>query len=339
MEIVFSPYPTFRSVTLNDPSQPGEARRAGSVLARELSFTDEKRAEVEIMVTELANNCIKHGGGGQLILSARKDEGRLDILALDKGQGIANMGEALRDGYSSAGTPGNGLGAVQRIAEHFEVFTRPKGGTAILARVRSAAYKPTPLDTGAVSLPISGERVCGDAYAYAHSSARSIYMMVDGLGHGPIAAEAASVALEIFQRYCSDPAAEIMDRMHNAMRSTRGAAVGIAEIQYDRTRVVYCGVGNIAATCVSAAEESARSMISHNGTIGHQAPKIADFTYPWAVDSRLIMHSDGLSARFSLKTYPGLLQKDPALVAAVLYRDHVRQRDDATILVAAPRAA
>jgi len=339
MEIEFSGYPVFRSVAVSDPSQPGEARRAASLLAGELAFDDVKRGEAELVVTELATNIAKHGGGGHLLLSAQKNVQRLDVMAIDKGSGIADVGSALEDGFSSAGTAGNGLGAIKRMADLFEVFTQPKSGTAMLARLANNGHKQAgTLDVGAVSIPVAGEFVCGDAFAHAHTDTRSIFMVVDGLGHGPIAAEAAALALEMFDRYCTDAPAEIIDRMHSAMKATRGAAVAIAEVQIDRGIVTYCGVGNIVGI-VAVQGENARNMVSHNGTVGHQASKIAEFTYPWTPTSRLIMHSDGLATHWNLKTYPGLLTKDPALVAAVLYRDHRRTRDDATVVVAGPRAA
>ena len=339
MEIEFSAYPTFRSIPVEDLTQPGEARRAAAAMSNDLAFDDVKRGQVEIIVTELARNIALHGGGGQLILSGWKVRGekRIDIMALDKGQGIANISAAMEDGFSSAGTPGNGMGAVSRISSILEIFTQPKSGTAVLARVGDQAKLVSPLSLGAVSIPINGEKVCGDAFAAAHSSSRSVFMVVDGLGHGPAAAEAALAATETFEKYRSEPPAEIMGRIDDALKPTRGAAAAVAEIQHDRGLLVYCGVGNIVGIVVIPEEGSARSMVSHNGIVGHQTPRIAEFNYPWSSKASLIMHSDGLNTHWNLKSYPGLLNKDPALIAAVLYRDQNRTRDDATVLVARPR--
>lgn len=339
MEIEFYPYPTFRSIPVGDLSQPGEARRVASSMANEMRFDDLKRGQVEIIVTELARNITLHGGGGHLILAGWLANGtkRLDIMAIDKGHGITNLSAALEDGFSTSGTPGMGLGAVSRIASIFEIFTQPKTGTAVLARIGNGTQPRSRLHIGGVSVPIAGETRCGDAFASAHSSSRSVFMVVDGLGHGPIAAEAAAAALESFEQFHPDPPAEIIDRLHGAMRATRGAAVAVAEIQHDRGVVTYSGVGNITGLVLFPEEGLTRNLVSQNGIVGHQMARVSEFTYPWNPRAKLVMYSDGVSSHWNQKSYPGLLNKDPAVIAAVLYRDHNRTRDDATIVVAGAR--
>ena len=305
-------------------------------MAAEAGFDEVKRGQVELIVTELARNIVNHGKGGHLLLAGwqNRDSNWIDIIAVDKGSGIPNLSAALEDGFSSSGTPGTGMGAVSRTANVFEVFTHSKHGTGVLARVSQQERARPTLHTGAVSIPITGERVCGDAFASNASPGRSIFMVVDGLGHGPIAAEAATGALEAFEKYCSDPPAEIIERIHGAIKSSRGAAVAVAEVQHDRGVVVYCGVGNIAGVIFMPTQNVTRSMVSHNGIVGHQMPRVAEFQYPWSPEATLIMHSDGVSGRWDLTSYPGLVNKDPALVAGVIYRDYNRTRDDATVLVA-----
>ncbi len=62
-------------------------------------------------------------------------------------------------------------------------------------------------------------------------------------------------------------------------------------------------------------------------------PRLQQFEYARAAGSMVVMHSDGVSARWDLARREGLLHRHPATVAAVLYRDHARGRDDATVLV------
>jgi hypothetical protein len=78
-------------------------------------------------------------------------------------------------------------------------------------------------------------------------------------------------------------------------------------------------------------------MVSHNGTLGVQLLRTQQFEYDWQPGSRIVMHSDGLSGRWSIDSYPGLNLKHPAVIAGVLYRDFVRRRDDATIVVGCQR--
>jgi hypothetical protein len=94
--------------------------------------------------------------------------------------------------------------------------------------------------------------------------------------------------------------------------------------------VRYAGVGNISAVIVTG--EGTRSLVSHNGTVGHQMRKAQEFVYPWTSGALLVVHSDGLATHWKLDQYPGLLRQDPALVAAMLYRDHSRRRDDVSVV-------
>jgi hypothetical protein len=105
----------------------------------------------------------------------------------------------------------------------------------------------------------------------------------------------------------------------------------VAELVADGTSVRYAGIGNISATIV--AHGASRSLVSHNGIAGHEMRKIQEFSYDWTPDALLVMHSDGLSGRWDLGRYPGLSNRDPSVVAGVLYRDFSRGRDDALIVV------
>jgi hypothetical protein len=120
--------------------------------------------------------------------------------------------------------------------------------------------------------------------------------------------------------------------IHAGLRGTRGAAVAVAEVALKTRGVRYAGVGNISGLILSGG--TAHNLVSHNGTAGVEARKIQEFSYPWPEDGLLVLHSDGLATHWSLADYPGLAQKDPALIAGVLFRDHQRLRDDSTVVVA-----
>ena len=192
-----------------------------------------------------------------------------------------------------------------------------------------------PLQIGAICLPKPGEEACGDAWLSLQPSPdRSVILVADGLGHGPSAAIASQQAVRLFRENASLPGDQLMQLIHAGMRATRGAAVAIAEILHRRGELAFTGVGNIAASVFTAVES--HNLLSHNGTVGAEARRIQQVRTPWPVHATLVMHSDGLTSRWSLNDYPGLRQRDPALIAGVLYRDHRRDRDDATVLIAQP---
>jgi anti-sigma regulatory factor (Ser/Thr protein kinase) len=327
---------------LDDRSQIGEVRRIATGMAGQLGLDEQDQGRVALVLTEGLNNALTHGGGGQVVLRPIvNSRSGVEALIIDKGPGIADVERALRDGYSTAGTPGTGLGAVARVADGFDIYSVAGEGTALLVRVCARGANPERatavplLEAGAVCLPRSGETVCGDAWALGRNAERVVLIVADGLGHGPDAAAASMEAIRIFRKSLSLPPADILAEIHTALRSTRGAAVAVAALDPKLQEIRYAGVGNIASSVVSASET--RSMVSHNGTVGHEVRKIQEFQYDWPAGALVIMQSDGLQTHWRLDRYPGLVTRDPALIAGVLYRDFTRGRDDVTVLAVRQR--
>jgi anti-sigma regulatory factor (Ser/Thr protein kinase) len=325
---------------VEDRSQVGEVRRVGTTLASRLGLDEQDQGRVALVLTEALTNVVKHGGGGEVVLRPIvNSRSGVEALIIDKGPGIADVERALRDGYSTTGTPGTGLGAVARVADTFDIYSVAGAGTALLVRVCARGAETTrprvasaapPYEAGTVCLPRSGETACGDAWALGRFGGRIVLVVADGLGHGPDAATASMEAIRVFRSSLSLPPADILAEMHAALRSTRGAAVAVAVLDPELKEIRYAGVGNIASSIVSATET--RSMVSHNGTVGHEVRKIQEFQYDWPAGALVIMQSDGLQTHWRLDRYPGLVARDPALIAGVLYRDFTRGRDDVTVV-------
>jgi hypothetical protein len=253
----------------------------------------------------------------------------VEMLSIDRGPGMADVQACLTDGYSTGGTPGHGLGAVRRLSTDFDIFSTP-AGTVILSRVTPAAPRQvSSYHWGAISLPAPHETVCGDTWRIAIEDGRLAVMLADGLGHGPNAAEAASRAGTVFEAQPFEDPDALIERAHRVLAGSRGATVGTAAISGDGLR--YAGVGNISATLIGG--DRSRGLPSQNGTVGVQMRRVQVAAYDWPSPGRLIMHSDGLSNRWTLHTYPGLVSRHPAVQAGVLWRDCTRGRDDATIVV------
>jgi anti-sigma regulatory factor (Ser/Thr protein kinase) len=304
-----------------------------------LDFSETDQGRVGIVVTELANNLARHARLGVLILQPLERRGimGLEVLALDQGPGMDHVGMCLQDGYSTAGTPGNGLGAIVRLSDLFEIHSQPAVGTAILSRLWAAALPPRthPMQLGTVALPKVGEEVSGDAWSVMRDRDRCRVIVADGLGHGMLAAQASQDAVRVFHEAPTDSPKTGLEKIHRALRSTRGAAVAIADIDLAQQTVQFAGVGNIAAMAIDtqATPLSRQNWVSFNGTVGHEVRKIQEYAYPWNPHSLIVMHSDGLSTQWRLDQYSGLLSKHPSLIAGVLYRDFHRSRDDVTLVV------
>lgn len=324
------------SIQVTENTHISEARRASGRLAHEFHFDPVSQEHLAIVVTELARNVLLHAQGGEIVLQpigASGGNGWIDVLALDKGPGFSDVSQALHDGYSTAGTPGTGFGAVTRLTSILEVYSKAGEGAAVLARIKPGKSDGDDSDsrTGSICVPVAGETRCGDGWDYQDQAGRRLIMVADGLGHGVGAAEAADEALAAFRANHHRGPKDIIEAAHGRLQKTRGAAVAVAEIDFEEQLLRYAGIGNIAAVVITNGKS--RSLISHNGIVGHQAERVTEFSLPWQSDAFLIMHSDGISSRWNLEKYPGLQNKPVSLIAGVLFRDFRRTRDDATVVV------
>ena len=321
--------------TIADASQVAEARRLALTFARGLGSDEAAMAQVALVATELATNLLKHAGTGVIVISAFADaDGNgVELLSLDKGPGIAEVERVLEDGYSTAGSPGTGLGAIRRQAHGFAVYSRLGLGTAVMARLwcKSAARAgAADILVGAVVEPFPGETECGDSWDVGAAADGPTLFVVDGSGHGPLAAIAAKAAVSAFQQRHDRDCVTAMAEVHRALAPTRGGAAALACIDRNSRTVRFVGVGNISAAVVS--EGTTTRMVSNNGIVGHVAPRIREFTYPYRGDPLLVLHSDGLTTKWNFDSYPGLTTSHPSLVAGILFRDHRRSSDDATVV-------
>ncbi|MGF7137299.1 anti-sigma regulatory factor (Ser/Thr protein kinase) [Paraburkholderia sp. EB58] len=344
---------TQRRFEVGDPSSVSFARRGISDAAHGLGFSDALLGKLAIIVTECATNQLKHAQRGELLVrpivsavtaaSGLPVSSGVELLAIDSGPGIRDLHACFVDGYTTAGSPGNGMGAIQRLSDELDIWSAPGLGTMLRIVVwadagAAAPDSQAPISYGAINLPLQGETLCGDAWTCGYADGEFVVLVADGLGHGPLANTAALAATEAFAQLGTSNVVEIVEASHVALRATRGAALGVASIPAldaaDGAPGIarFCGVGNIAASVWTPSGH--RHLVSHAGIVGHQMRKAQESQVDWPRDGLLILHSDGLATRWDLSKYPGLAHRHPTLVAAALYRDFVRGRDDVTVFVA-----
>jgi len=320
-------------IALDHEADIGAVRRRFAALAVTAGLDEHRASEAALIATELATNARRHaGGGGALLGAATGPPGPAVAIAVwDRGPGM-DVAACLRDGMSTAGTPGNGLGAVSRLASRWDAFAPRGRGTVIAAHVALApARKPPPprFELGAVRLPYPGAAVCGDAWDLHAAGDTTTLIVCDGLGHGEGAAEAAHAVIAAFRERPEDPPAAILERAGRAARPTRGAAATVVRIDLAAREAVLAGVGNVGAWL---AADATRQLVTQHGTLGQVMPRLREERYPFPAGATLVVASDGLKSRLELDT-PGLLARDPLVIAAALWRDHNRGRDDATVVV------
>lgn len=316
---------------LDDLSRIGEIRRASTVIAREEGLDETLTGNAALVATEIGTNVFKHARHGEVFLSrlSYSSQPGLEILAVDRGPGMADINRFLADGYSSGTTPGIGLGSIVRLSQEFDIYSESGKGTVLVARIRTPQAPKTPV--GGVVRPIAGENVCGDAWAFRQTDHEIALIVADGLGHGVLAARASTEAVSAFRRGTDMSAAASLQQVHGALRPTRGAAVAVAYIDRLALEVRYAGIGNISGVLVG--KDKSTAMISHNGTAGYHSPRVQEFSYRMLEPAMIVMHSDGLHGGWTLDSYPGLSRRDPSVIAGVLYRDSTRNRDDVCVVV------
>lgn len=319
-----------RWLRVEDPSAAAACRGAALALAGRLRFTATRADQLALAVTEAASNLHKHARQGSMLLRINRDGGQpgIELVTIDAGPGLRDASVALRDGHSTSGTLGIGLGAIRRLADFCDLYSVPGHSTVLVARFWPEP-RPGAASSAGLVRPITGETDCGDVFGAFEEDGSVTGVLCDGLGHGPLAAIAATEAVAVVHESpAADPAA-LVERAHRRISHTRGGAIGVARIA--GSVVQFAGLGNVAAVILG--DGVRQSMISVPGIAGHQARTIRQFEYAAPPGAAVILHSDGISSRWTPQALPGLYARDPLTIAAALLAEAGTRRDDAGLLV------
>lgn len=311
---------------MDDATQVGAARRLAARLAESAELPATVAGQLGLVVVELATNLVKHAQRGRLLLRIEGggDAAVIDIVAIDHGPGM-DLERCFHDGFSTGGTSGTGLGAVRRAATLFDAYSDARG-SVLFARLGTMAGPRR----GSIAVTLKGEAVSGDRWQFLSTPQGWSAAVIDGLGHGPDAARAAEVVAAA-HRADPDQPARCLARAHEHSRATRGSACSVLACDAARGVLTHAGIGNVAVSLVDA--EQGRGLANQNGTLGGICPTVREQPVTPPPRTLVVMHTDGLTSRWSVHAYPGLRMRHPQVVAGILFRDAQRPRDDATVLV------
>ena len=319
---------------IGELSQVASARRAGNELSRKLGFNEIKSGQLAIIITEAGTNIGKHADSGYIFMRSLEIDSvsGIEVIAVDAGPGMDNPSRNFEDGNSSTGTYGVGLGAIKRLAHSVDIFSERGKGTVMSITIWNSNDAPKhSWQVGGVCLPLASEDISGDSWKICPTVSGLQILIADGLGHGPQAAEASLLAVKTLESNPESNPTKLLRDCHTNMKGSRGAALAVANIDFGLNTLRYIGVGNIAGSIFS--ESKRQHLLSHNGIVGSNMHKTQEFVHEWTENAMLIMHSDGIGTKWDLSNYQGLDQCHPSVIAAVIYRDHTRVRDDSTIVV------
>lgn len=309
-------------------------------MTSEAGFSPTKTGEIDIIVSELTSNLVKHADhGGELIYRiSGKHEPQLffEIFSIDHGPGNNEMQKMLRDGISSTNTLGNGLGAIVRLSDFSQVYSMRNWGTIVYSKKFAVApgnyTPPSPLTVKLIQESYPGENVCGDGSFVKYSERETQLFVGDGLGHGIHAHDAVTQAIQAFRDCEETDPVEILRFIHFKVKKTRGLVASIAVFSHDEKRWKIAGVGNISTRLYHGLEY--KNYAPHNGILGLNIPNtMKSFETGAEKFQVIVMASDGIKTKWDLSKYASILKYDPAIFAASIFKDNARRTDDMTVLV------
>ncbi|CAM3550865.1 SpoIIE family protein phosphatase [Flavobacterium chungbukense] len=330
---------TFSVYRIDDRSLIPFIKREIHNLALHLGFTPHRAAETDIIIAELTSNLIKYAGGGDLLYRSNHNGNcnEIEIYCLDKGVGIENTARIMNDGYSTSSTLGQGIGAIKRLSNDFQIYSMKGWGTVQYIKIcdKSEISIPssvTGLDLSALSVNYPGERLCGDGYHVKYLRNGFQIFTGDGLGHGMHAHEAVQQSIRAFKQCTEKNPAAVLRYVHEHVKKSRGLVATVACVDYETESWNICGIGNINTRIYNGLEN--KTYTAYNGIVGHNIPRTLNSTsIPYQKHQIIVMHSDGLRTRWNLSDLSSIIKQSPGIIASALYKDNVRGTDDATILV------
>jgi len=328
---------SYKSFRADDRSYFSLIKKDVHAAVASAGFDEVKVGKIDIIVSEITSNLNKYAKRGELLVGIGSDAGGLyvEIISLDEGPGIPDIGRVLSDGYSSTATLGHGLGSIKRLSDLFDVYSVKDWGTILVARVykeEQPLFKKRLLECRGINVPKHGELVSGDGFCLKATGEGFRILIADGLGHGPDANAAVKKACEAFTACTEESSTETIRYIHSQIRKTRGI-VGLVVFYNNQTRTwKMTGVGNIAARWMGPL--NTRNHVSYNGIIGYNIPGtmneqlLSQEEFP-----QFIACSDGIRSRWDIAKFPMLMQHDGMIIASALYKEFSRGTDDTSVLV------
>lgn len=322
---------------VDDVTAPARVRHAAVRLANGLGFSEHRTGEIALSITEVATNAYKYGRNGKAVLRVLRQKGfaALEAVIFDAGPGIEDIAAVSKDGFSTGGTLGVGIGSAKRLSSSYASHSVMGKGTVTVLRFwqpGAPADVQVPSTAAGITRPINGEVQCGDSWAHRSDEKRTTLMLADGLGHGELAATASRAAVSAFLASRASAPGAMLKEIDAALRRTRGAAAAVIVLERSSEELTFAGIGNVGAWIET--DGSRKGLASQPGIVGSFSRVIRDAQFELPPHAVVVMHSDGLTSKWDLGAYPGIRTQDPAIIAATLMRDAGTHHDDASAVVA-----
>jgi phosphoserine phosphatase RsbX len=190
------------------------------------------------------------------------------------------------------------------------------------------------VDWAVAASALPGETTSGDLSMVEDFGDGVLVGVVDALGHGTHAAQAAEIAIATLRRFASESLPELVHRCHEALVGTRGVVLSLAAFDFRERTMSWLGVGNVEGVLLLAGENvrpSRVSLVNRGGIVGGELPTGRPWTVPISPGDTLLFATDGIRGGFADSPLsPGPLQS----VADAILGQFAKGTDDALVLVA-----
>ncbi len=196
------------------------------------------------------------------------------------------------------------------------------------------AQKTPGLEWGVAIAPLAGEAKSGDAYVVrAIKDGTILIAVIDGVGHGDQAADAAQRAVEVLARTHETSVISLVRRCHDVLTETRGVVMSIAMLDTQQNSMTWLGVGNVAGHVLRSDPNTMpvrESMLTRGGTIGLRLPMLVASVTELRSGDVFMLATDGLAPG-----YHSEVRLDAPLqsLADQILKTYGRGTDDALVLV------
>jgi hypothetical protein len=182
---------------------------------------------------------------------------------------------------------------------------------------------------------------------------RILIAVIDGVGHGAEAAVVTKKLIDCLQGNLDCELSDLVKKCHQSVLHSRGAALGIAVVDKRKSNIEYLGVGNVRAQLgpldmakrsidinglhlrSTGDEKKVHEFISNNGIVGYNLPsRLASFAHEYLPDNMIVMFTDGIEEKFSIKSVSSFADQHPASLAESVLSEFGKSSDDATIVIA-----
>ncbi len=245
----------------------------------------------------------------------------------------------MADGVSTKNTLGNGLGAMKRLSDVFQIYSQRDWGTIVLLRIfekKLPHFRKAPkVEIRSLLIAKPGELKCGDGF-YSEINSNYIKLFLgDGLGHGAEAAKAVELAVEAVEKCTEEEPAEIIRYIHNYVKKSRGLVGTVAMFNIREKKWRTCGVGNILTKINTAG--TVKGYMSYNGIIGLNVPHTLNSQETeYEKGQFLTMCSDGIKSRWENFKHPSIVRYDLSIFSAAILKDFGRYTDDMSVAMCKP---